>query len=131
MAGIYCTGQQSGTFDPPVSYRKKYRLYRPYQPRTGQFRAIPADIGCTDRYRKKKVVNFVPYRPVRPEYTVPASNPVRSTPLFRTEKNTGCTGHIGRTSLISANFGQYWPVSGVPTGTEKSFFFFFFIYFFF
>ena len=38
-AGIYRTGQQSGTLDPPVSYRKKYR---PYRPRTGQFRAIPA-----------------------------------------------------------------------------------------
>ena len=27
-AGIYRTGQQSGTLDPPVSYRKKYRSYR-------------------------------------------------------------------------------------------------------
>ena len=38
-AGIYRTGQQSGTLDPPVSYRKKYR---PRIGRTGQFRAIPA-----------------------------------------------------------------------------------------
>ena len=49
-AGIYRTGQQSGTLDPPVSYRKKYR---PYRPRTGQFRAIPAGTGHTGRYRKK------------------------------------------------------------------------------
>ena len=49
-AGIYRTGQQSGTFDPPVSYWKKYR---PYRPHTGQFRAIPADTGRTGRYRKK------------------------------------------------------------------------------
>ena len=40
MARIYRIGQQSGTFNPPVSYQKKYT---PYQPRTGQFRAIPAD----------------------------------------------------------------------------------------
>ena len=43
-AGIYRTGQQSGILDPPVSYRKKYRLYRPRTGRTGQFRAIPAGI---------------------------------------------------------------------------------------
>ena len=42
-AGIYRTGQQFGTFDPPVLYRKKYRSYRPRTDRTGQFRAIPAD----------------------------------------------------------------------------------------
>ena len=40
-AGIYRTGQQSGTLDPPVSYRKKYRPYRPRTGHTGQFRAIP------------------------------------------------------------------------------------------
>ena len=51
-----------------------------------------------------QVIDSVPYRSVRPEYTVPASNPVRSTPLFRTGKNTGRTGiipaisnHTGRT----------------------------------
>ena len=38
-AGIYRTGQQSSTFDPPVQYWKKYR---PRTGRTGQFRAIPA-----------------------------------------------------------------------------------------
>ena len=35
-----------------------------------------------------KGVNSVPYRPVRPKYTVPASKPVRITPMFRTRKNT-------------------------------------------
>ena len=34
------------------------------------------------------------------EYTVPASNSIRLTPLFRTGKNTG------RTGLVLANFGQ-------------------------
>ena len=42
-AGIYRTGQQSGTLDPPVSYRKKYRAYRAYRPISGN----------TSRYRKK------------------------------------------------------------------------------
>ena len=56
-----------------------------------------------------KVINSVPYRPIRPEYTVPASNPVHSTPLFRTRKNTGRTGQF----------------RAIPAGTEKSFFFFF------
>ena len=60
-----------------------------------------------------KVINSVPYRPIRPEYTVPASNPVHSTPLFSTRKNTGRTG-------------QFW---AIPAGTEKSFFFFFFLSF--
>ena len=58
------------------------------------------------------VVNTVPYRPVRPEYTVPAGNPVRLTSMFRTGRNTG------RTSLVPANFGQYRPVQ------KKVFFFF-------
>ena len=47
-AGIYRTGQQSNTFDPPVSYQKKYQLYQPHTGRTGQFRAIlgvPAGTG--------------------------------------------------------------------------------------
>ena len=52
-AGIYRTGQQSGTLNPPVSYRKKYRPYRPRTGRTGQFRAILAGTGRTGRYRKK------------------------------------------------------------------------------
>ena len=56
-----------------------------------------------------KVVNSVPYRLVWLEYIVLASNPVRSTPLFRTGKNTGRTGQF----------------RAVPAGTEKSFFFFF------
>ena len=42
-------------------------------------------------------------------------------PLFRTQKNTGCTGLV---PAVLANFGQYRPVPGVPAGTEKSFFFF-------
>ena len=55
-----------------------------------------------------KVVNSVPYRLVWLESIVLASNPVRSTPLFRTGKNTGRTGQF----------------RAVPAGTEKSFFFF-------
>ena len=54
-----------------------------------------------------KVINSVPYRSVLSEYTVPASNPVHSTPLFRTGKNTG-------------RIGQF---RAIPAGTEKSFFF--------
>ena len=46
-------------------------------------------------YVRNKEVNFVPYRPVRPKYTVPAGEPVQNTPLFRTDENTG---HTGRTS---------------------------------
>ena len=67
-----------------------------------------------------KGVNPVPYRPVRLEYTVPASKPVYITPLFRTEKNTD------RTSHVPANFGQYRPVPGVSASTKKKVFFFFF-----
>ena len=52
----------------------------------------------------------VPYRPVRPEYTVPASNLVHSTSCFVLEK----------IPAVPTNFGQYWPVQ------KKSFFFFFF-----
>ena len=56
-------------------------------------------------------VNTVPYRP---EYTVPASNPVHSTPLFRTGKNIGHTGQF----------------RAIPAGTEKkNFFLFFFLSF--
>ena len=80
---------------------------------------VEATINCYRIGIKNKVINSVPYRP---EYTVPASNPVHSTPLFRTGKNTG---HTGLVPAVPANFGQYWPVPGVPAGTEKSFFFFF------
>ena len=38
-AGIYRTGQQSGTLDPLVSYWKKYRAYRPIAGNTGRYRA--------------------------------------------------------------------------------------------
>ena len=68
-----------------------------------------------------KVINSVPYRPVRSEYTVPASNPVHLTLLFRTGKNTGRTALV---PAIPTNFGQYRPVRPVPVGTKKSFFFF-------
>ena len=71
----------------------------------------------------RKVIDFVPYRPVRPEYTVSASNLVHSTLLFRTGKNTSRTGLV---PAVPVNFGQYRPVPGVPAGTEKSIFFFFF-----
>ena len=50
-------------------------------------------------------VNIVPYWLIWLVYTVPASKPVRLTPLFRTGKNTGRTGHI----------------PSVPAGTEKKF----------
>ena len=63
-----------------------------------------------------KGVNSVPYQMVWAEYTVLASKPVRITPLFRTGKNTGRTGHV------PANFGQYWQIQ------KKSFFFFFFFF---
>ena len=36
------------------------------------------------------------------------------------------TGHV---LAILANFGQYWPVSGIPADTEKSFFFLSFVIF--
>ena len=32
MVGIYRTGKQTGSYNPPVSYRKKYQLYRLYRP---------------------------------------------------------------------------------------------------
>ena len=64
---------------------------------------------------QSKVVDSVPHRPVWPEYTVSASNPVHSTPLFRTGKNTGRTGQF----------------RAIPVGIEKSFFFFFFNFIFF
>ena len=65
-----------------------------------------------------KVIDSVPYWPVRPEYTIPASNPVRSTPLFHTGKNTG---HTDLVPAVPANFGQYRLV--------QKFFFFFFLSF--
>ena len=82
---------------------------------------------CIGQANSTKVINSVPYQPYRPKYTVPASNPVHSTPLFRIGKNTG------RTGFVPANFGQYRPVPGVPASTEKSFYFilFYFIWFYF
>ena len=35
----YRTGQQCGTFDPPISFRKKYRPYQPISSNTGRYRA--------------------------------------------------------------------------------------------
>ena len=63
-------------------------------------------------------VNTVPYQPYRPEYTVPASNPVHSTPLFRTGKNTGRTGQFRAIPAGTRRTGQY----------RKNFFFFFFFF---
>ena len=48
------------------------------------------------------VVNSVRYRPVRPEYTVPAGNPVRLTPMFRIGKNTD---RFGLVPTVPANIG--------------------------
>ena len=62
-----------------------------------------------------KVINSVPYRLVRPEYTVSVNNSIYSIPLFRIGKNIGCTDLV---STIPANFGQYRPVQ------KKNFFFF-------
>ena len=61
-----------------------------------------------------KGVNSVPYQMVWAEYNVLASKPVRITPLFRTGKNTGRTGHV---PAVPANFGQYLQI--------QNFFFFF------
>ena len=61
-------------------------------------------------------VNTVLYRPVRLVYIVPASKPVRLTPLFHIGKNTGHTG-------------QFWAIPGVPASTEKKFFFYYYYYF--
>ena len=38
MASIYRAGQCTGTGTPPVSYRKKYRLYRPLTGCIGEIR---------------------------------------------------------------------------------------------
>ena len=62
---------------------------------------------------ESSVVDTVPYRPVRPEYTVPAGDPVRLTPTFRTGKNTGRTG-------------QY---QAIRAGTKFFFFFLSFVIF--
>ena len=51
-----------------------------------------------------KVINSVPYRP---EYTVPASNPVHLTPLFRTGKNTGRTGQFRAIPADTGRTGRY------------------------
>ena len=60
-AGIYHTGKQIGTVNHPISYRKKYQPYRPCIDRTGQFRAILAGTGRTDRYRKKVFIFYFYY----------------------------------------------------------------------
>ena len=57
-ARIYRTSKQSSMYNPPVSYRKKHRTYRPCTGRTGQFRAIQAGTMRTGRYKKKKSFFF-------------------------------------------------------------------------
>ena len=37
-ASIYRTGKQTGIYNPPVSYWKKYRPYRPISGNTGRYR---------------------------------------------------------------------------------------------
>ena len=49
-----------------------------------------------------KEVNSIPYRPV---YTVPVSALVQVHPLFRTGKNTSCTGLILAVPAKSRYFG--------------------------
>ena len=46
---LYRTGKQTSTYNPPVSYRKKYRPYQSISGNTGRYRA-----GRTGRYKKKK-----------------------------------------------------------------------------
>ena len=53
------------------------------------------------------VVDTVPYRPVRPKYTVPAGNPVRLTYLFRTGRNTGRTGLVPAVPANTGCTGRY------------------------
>ena len=54
--------------------------------------------------------------------TVPASKLVQLTPLFRTGKNTGCTGHTGQFRAIPTGTGR--------TGRyQKKKFFFYYYYF--
>ena len=73
-------------------------------------------------------INNVPYRMVRLVYTLPASKPVRLTPLFRTRKNIGRTGHV---LAVPVNFGQYRPIPGVPPVQKKSFLLLLLLFFFF
>ena len=53
------------------------------------------------------VVDTVPYRPVRPKYTVPAGNPVQLTYLFRTGRNTGRTGLVPAVPANTGCTGRY------------------------
>ena len=57
-------------------------------------------LGGTKRI-ESKVVNSVPYRLV---YTILANKLVQNTPLFRTRKNTSCTGEI----RLSRPVNGYW-----------------------
>ena len=59
-----------------------------------------------------KEVNSVPYRLVWLVYIVPVSAPVQVHPLFRTGKNTSCTGHTGEIRLFR-------PIKMFRTGTNK------------
>ena len=60
-AGIYRTNKQSSTYNPPVSYRKKYRTYQPCTRHTSQFRAIQAGTMRTGRYKKKVFFFFLSF----------------------------------------------------------------------
>ena len=56
---------------------------------------------------ENSVVDTVPYRPVRPKYTVPAGNPVQVTYLFRTGGNTGRTGLVPAVPANTGCTGRY------------------------
>ena len=84
------------------SEEKAYKLYNKYVMQTGF---------------SIRGVNNVLYRMVRSVPTIPASKPVRLTPLFRTRKNTSRTDHV---LAVLVNFGQYRPMLGVPAVQKKS-----------
>ena len=59
---------------------------------------------------ESKEVNFIPYRSIRPVYTIPTSALVQIPPLFCTGKNTSHTGEIR----------LFRPVNGYQVKIEKS-----------
>ena len=107
-ARIYRTSKQSSMYNPPVSYRKKHRTYRPCTGRTGQFRAIQAGTMRTGRYKKKKVFSiptstpdtgrYCPNWPVRPVFFSVQNRGVICTDLLA---GTVYTGHTGLYSTES------------------------------
>ena len=72
------------------------------------------------------VVNTVPYRPVRPEYTVPAGNPVRLPLCFVPVEIPAVPASYRPYRPISGNTGRYRAYRPVQ---KKVFFFFFFLSF--